>query len=74
MSWAVRPLVALTVGGDQGFNGCSRQQWRHVFCLPGGGTKLPSKTPQMGEVIPRWNGDGVFTGREDKPGESSKRA
>ena len=38
------------------------------------GTKLPSKTPQMGEVIPRWNGDGVFTGRKDKPGESSKRA
>ena len=38
------------------------------------GDKAAFKKPQMGEVIPRWNGDGVFTGREDKPGESSKRA
>ena len=34
------------------------------FCFPRWGKEQPPKIPQMGEVIPNWNGDAVFTGLE----------
>ena len=42
----------------------TRQRWRGVYYLPIWGIELSPDTPQLGEVVCSWNGDGVFTGRE----------
>ena len=34
------------------------------YCLPTWGIEPIESIPLLGEVIPSWNGDSVFTGRE----------